>query len=112
MSDDPQQKIQRFQQMVERFPESELPRFSLAQAYLDAEQYSDAERTFAEVIGLKPDYMMAWVHRTQALMAMDEFEAAKPVCERAIELAREQDHQGPLADCEYLLEEIVEELDA
>ena len=103
-------RIERFQKMVEQFPGSEVPRFSLAQAYFEADRLEEAAATFEEVIELKPDYMMAWVLRTRALIGLERFEAALAVCERALALAIEQDHQDPRIDCELMLEEIREEL--
>lgn len=104
------QAIERFRAMVERFPNSEVPRYSLAMAYLDAEQVEEAEAELAEITRIKPSYMMAWVQRTRALMTLERFESAREVCQQAIRLATEQNHQGPLMDCEMLLEEIEEEL--
>ncbi len=103
--------IARYQAMVERFPNSEVPRYSLAKALRDEGRDDDALAQFEEICArVKPDFMMAWVHRTELLVAMERYDDALPVCRQAIQLATDQDHRGPLMDCEALLEEIEEEL--
>jgi tetratricopeptide (TPR) repeat protein len=110
MSSPADARIEKFLGMVEQFPDSELPRFSLGQAYVEAGRYEDAERTFAEVARINPTYMMAWVHRAQALCELERWADAKQACEEAIRLAVAQGHSGPKMECEQLLEEIEEEL--
>ncbi len=103
--------IERFEAIVARFPDSEVPRYSLAGAYRAAGRDEDALDQLTTICtSLKPDYMMAWVQRTELLVALERFEDALAVCTRAIELAKAQDHKGPLMDCEALLEEIEENL--
>ena len=101
-------RIQRFEAMVKQFPESELPRFSLAQAYAAADRLEEAERAYAGCSALKPDWMMAWLGRAEALVALGRYEEARPVAERALALAVAQSHQEPKAACEALLERIDE----
>lgn len=107
MSDE---RIARFQKMVEQFPGSELPRFSLGQALLEAGRFDEAADTFAEVARINPSYMMAFVHRTRALMELERWSDAAEACRTAISLAVAQGHSGPRAECEMMLAEIEDEL--
>lgn len=107
MTDD---RIARFRKMADQFPTSELPRFSLGQALLEARRWGEAEETFAEVIRINPSYMMAFVHRTRALMELERWSDAADACRTAISLAISQGHSGPRAECEQLLAEIEDEL--
>jgi tetratricopeptide (TPR) repeat protein len=105
-----QARIDRFKAMVAQFPQSEVPRFSLGQAYMEAGQLEEAAKTFTEVTDIKSDFMMAWVLRTRALIGLERFEDALPICQHALQLAIDQDHQDPKIDCELMLEEIQEEI--
>ena len=107
----PDQRIQKFFQLAERFPESEVPRFSLAQAYRDAGQYEQAELAFQAVTDIKADFMLAWIERARCLVALERYEDAKPIAEYGLQLAIDQFHEEPKLDCEALLEEIEEELE-
>ena len=98
--------IPRYEALVEAFPTSEVPRFSLACAYMEANRYEDAEAAFAAAIDIKPDYLMAWVQRARVLVTLEREEAAAEVCRHAMGLAQAQGHRGPLEDCEAILEEI------
>lgn len=103
-------KIERYESMVARFPQSEVPRYSLACAYREAGRIEDALTEFAEIMRIKPDFMMAWVHTTELLVGLERYDEARPICTAAIALAKAQDHSGPLMDCETLLDEIESEL--
>ena len=99
-------RIAKWQAMAAQFPKSELPRFSLGKALLEAQRFDEAAAAFAEVAALKPDYMMAFIHRAEALMALGRHADARAACERGLELAISQHHSGPQEDCERMLEEL------
>ena len=105
-TDEQRARIAKFEALANQFPKSELPRFSLGQAYLDAAMYAEAEAAFAMVEALKPDYMMAVIHRAEALLKLGRHVDARPVVERGLKLAIAQNHTGPKADCEELMEQI------
>ena len=110
-SPDPQKlaaKIERFEGMVAQFPSSEVPRFSLAQAYMDADRLDEADAMLQSVIEIKADFMMAWILRGRALMGLERFEDARAVVTEALALAKAQDHRDPQIDCELMLEELEE----
>jgi tetratricopeptide (TPR) repeat protein len=103
-------RIKRFEAMVERFADRAPPRFSLARALHDAERHADAEPHYAEALRLQPDLMMAAMHRAECLFETGRFEEARTAAQLALSMALKQGHTGPQADAENLLEEIADEL--
>ena len=106
----PKERIEKFYDLVQRFPDSEVPRFSLAQAYRDAGRYEDAEKAYSDVIAIKSDFMLAWIERARCLISLERYEDAEPIARQGLALAVAQGHQEPRIDCEALLEEIEEEI--
>lgn len=98
--------IDRLRQMIERFPDSEVPRYSLATALRGEGDTEGAIEAFDGAIRCRADFMMAWVGKAELLVELERWDEAVACCEQAIELAKAQNHQGPLIDCEALLEEI------
>jgi tetratricopeptide (TPR) repeat protein len=107
----PEERIDKFSRLATQFPNSEVPHFSLAQAYRDAGRYEEAQATFGLVTDLKGEFMLAWIERARCLIALERYEEARPIAQRGYELAISQGHQEPKLDCEALLEEIEEELE-
>lgn len=103
-------RVQRFLAMIDAWPNSELPRFSLGQTYFEAKMYDLADQTLADLCTIKPDYMMAHVLRTKALIELQRYDEAIQTCRAAIRLAQEQNHRSVLAECELLLADIESEL--
>lgn len=97
--------------MIERFPRSEVPRYSLGSALKAEGKLDEAVEHLAVAVEVKPDFMMAWIQLGEAHMAREDWDGAKSAIQAALKLATDQDHQGPKLDCEALLEEIQEELD-
>jgi len=104
-------RIDRFEKMVERFPDRSPPRFSLARALHDAGRHADAEPHYARALELQPDLMMAALHRAECLVELDRYEEARTAAMAAREMAQKQGHTGPYADADELLEDIADELD-
>lgn len=103
-------RIARFQAMVEEDPDNELAQFSLGQAFLDAGRPSEAEPHFARTCELQPDHMMAWYRRAECLMQLGRYEEARPLAQKTIDLAVAQNHVAPRADALEMLEEIEDAL--
>lgn len=103
-------RIDKFKALAEQFPTSEVPLFSLGQAYYEDERFEEAADAFGRVIELKPDYMMAYILLGQSAMRLSQYERAREAIVQARDLAISQDHEEPLEDCNELLEEIDEEL--
>lgn len=96
----------RFRDMVSEDPDNELAQFSLGQALLDAGRSEDAAVAFEAAYLLQPDLMMAYFRRAECLMQAQRYQEAQEMAKKTLELAIAQDHKGPRADAEEMLEEI------
>ena|GEM_PF-1387252 len=109
MSDAVQAKITRFKALKERMPQSELPRWTLAQAYEEAGQTLDAFREYGELVTIKPDYCLAWLRLGAiALHELADLETAKGALATAQKLAIEQGHSAPKMEAESLMRQLAE----
>jgi len=104
-------KLAKFLEMKERFPQSEMPRWSIATYYEENEQYEEAIAEFLELVELKPDYCVAFLHLGSCLIEEERFEEAIKALEQAHALALEQSHDAPRIEAEMLLENAREELE-
>ena len=102
--------IARFLALKERFPESEMPRWSLATAYEGQGLYSEAVNEFKDLVRLKPDYCIAFVHLGSCLSELERFDEALVALEEGRRLAIEQGHMAPKQEAEMLIEQVKEEL--
>lgn len=96
-------KTQRFQELVSKNPNNELFRFSLAQALIDEGRHEEAVEHLTLCTEKKPDWMMAEILKAKSLLSLKKTEEAKPVLERALNLAIEQHHETPEAEVRQLL---------
>ena len=90
----------------QRFPENDLSRFNLAQAYVDADNYAAAVEHLRALSGKKPEWMVAHIQLGKSLVALGHSAEAKPILEHALELAIVQHHDGPRAELEELLKSL------
>ncbi|TNF32626.1 MAG: molecular chaperone DnaJ [Deltaproteobacteria bacterium] len=109
MADDP--RIARFTALKAQFPQSEMPRWSLATAYEDAKRYPEAIVELQELVALKPDYCVAFIHLGSCLIAEERYEEAIAALEEGRRLAIEQGHLAPKNEAEMLIDQAREELD-
>ena len=96
-------KIERFQGLKARMPTSELPRWTLAQAYEEAGDNPAAIAEYRELVALKPDYCMAWLRLGALLTRTPEVDEGRIALEKAISLARAQGHEAPRTEALRLL---------
>ena len=109
MSDAALAKIARFQGLKAKMPQSELPRWSLAQAYEEAGQTLDAFREYGELVTIKPDYCLAWLRLGAiALRELADLTVAKEALTTAQRLAVEQGHSAPKMEADSLMRELAE----
>lgn len=109
MSEVAQAKIAKFAALKTRMPSSELPRWSLAQAYEEAGQTLDAFREYGELVSIKPDYCLAWLRLGAiALRELADLAVAKEALTTAQRLAIEQGHSAPKMEAEALMRELAE----
>lgn len=99
-------RITRFEALVAQFPTSEVPRYSLGQALMDAGRYDEAATTFVACTTLRADFLMAWVLAAQCFVRLERWADARNYAVKGLALAIAQGHSGPRGDAEALLEEI------
>jgi predicted Zn-dependent protease len=98
-------RIEHFQALVERQPDNELFRFSLAQALVAEGRDADAVPHLDLCAGKKADWMMARILLGKTLLRLGRRGDARPVLEDALRLAIEQEHEDPERELRALLAE-------
>jgi hypothetical protein len=107
MADISNPKIDKFLQLKQRMPNSELPRWSLAQAYEEANDFALAREEYEDLVTLKPDYCLAWLKLgTLLLRVFEDEDAARKALVEAHRLAVAQGHNAPRLEAELLLAEL------
>jgi len=95
--------LNRHRELVQRFPDNELARFSLAKAMYDAGDFAPARTELEFCLQRKPDWMVAWILTGHCQLALGQRDAAKAAFTEALRLARAQRHRDPAAELEELL---------
>ena len=90
-------------ELWQRFPDNDLSRFNLAQAYVDANDYDGAVEHLRALCQRKPDWMVVHIQLGKSLLAVGETQSAKPILEHALQLAITQHHDGPREELSELL---------
>jgi Tfp pilus assembly protein PilF len=98
--------IGRYQKMLEQDPGNELALFSLGKVLFDQGDYVGAKEYMARALGSRPDWMAAQILRARCEVYLENKPAARAELNRALELARQQGHVGPLAQVEELLRQL------
>jgi predicted Zn-dependent protease len=96
----------RFQALVQQQPENELFRFSLGQALVEEERWTDAIPHLRFCAGRRSDWMMARILLGRALLATGDKPAARPILQEALDLAVAQQHETPEAELRALLADL------
>lgn len=102
----PTARIERFAAMKARFPESEMPRWSLATALAEAGRVDEAIVELEALVALKPDYCVAWLELGKLAAARGDGGKARSALEEARRLAIAQGHSAPRMAAEEALEEL------
>ena len=89
--------------MHQKFPDNDLSRFNLAQAYVDAGDYANAIEHLRALCAKKPDWMVVHIQLGKSLLAIGNSAEAKPILEHALQLAIAQHHDTPREELEELL---------
>jgi Flp pilus assembly protein TadD len=100
--------INRHRSMVEKFPGNEMARFSLGKALFDAGQFAEAKEQFLAALQKKPDWMVVQILIGKCELQAGDRPAARQAFERALQLAIEQNHEGPREEMEQVLAEMGE----
>jgi tetratricopeptide (TPR) repeat protein len=96
-------RIAKALELWQRFPENDLSRFNLAQAYVDANDYASAVEHLRALCGKKSEWMVAHIQLGKSLIALGHSAEAKPILEHALELAVAQHHDSPREELTELL---------
>ena len=96
-------RVEQFTALVERQPESELFRFSLAQALEAQGLLEQALPHYVFCAGKKSDWMMPRILSAKALLGLGRKEEAVPFLHEALRLAIDQHHETPEAELRALL---------
>jgi tetratricopeptide (TPR) repeat protein len=98
--------IARHSKMVEQFPGNELARFSLGKALFDAGKFERAKEHFEFALTKKPDWMVVQILIGKCELALSQKASAKASFEKALQLAIDQNHEGPQMEMEQALAEL------
>ena len=99
-------RVEHFTGLVERDPENELFRFSLAQALLADGRAEQAAAHFRLCVARKADWMMPRILLGKLLLSLGRREEAKPFLVEALALAVAQNHEDPERELRALLSEL------
>jgi len=92
-----------FAALIERQPENELFRFSLAQALLAENRSVDAIKHLTVCAQRKADWMMPRILLGKTLLGLGRNDEARPWLEQALQLAIDQHHDDPAEELRALL---------
>lgn len=98
--------IARHRKAVELNPDNELARFSLGRALFEQGDYGGAKEHLAAALAGRPDWMAVQILLARCEVYTGNKGAARPALQRALALARQQGHVGPLAQVEELLRQL------
>ena len=98
--------IARHEKMVQQFPQNELARFSLGKALFDAGEFARAREQLEVAIQKKPDWMVVHILIGKCDLALGHRASAKAAFEKALQLAIDQNHEGPQAEMETAIAEL------
>src|SRR4051812_32903460 len=99
-------RVEQFAAAVERQPNNELFRFSLAQALVADGRCAEAVRQFRFCTAAKADWMMPRILLGKALLQLGQRTEARPVLEEALHLAVAQHHEDPERELRALLADL------
>lgn len=95
-----------FATLVERAPDNELFRFSLAQALLAEGRPEEAVPHYAFCVAKKADWMMPRILLGKLHLAAGRKTEARPLLVEALELAISQTHEDPERELRAILAEL------
>ena len=99
-------RIAKALELLKKFPDNDLSRYNLAQAYFDANDFTNAAEHLRALCAKKADWMVVHILVGKCLLATGERDEAKKFFEHARQLAVEQHHDGPREELEALLQTV------
>lgn len=98
--------LERQRALVAANPDQELARFSLGKALLDRGAYAEAQEHLEVALKRRPDWMVVQILLGRCALAQGDRDGARRAFERGLELAVQQQHEGPEAEMREMLEEL------
>lgn len=99
-------RAEHFQALVDRQPDNELFRFSLAQALVAERRAAEACRHYELCAAKRADWMMPRILLGKLLLQLGRPDEAKPLLEAALQLAIAQNHDDPERELRGLLADL------
>ena len=99
-------RVEQFTALVQRHPDNEMFRFSLAQALIADERGAEAVPHFEFCVAKKSDWMMARILLGKLFLKLARRAEAKSLFEAALPLAVEQHHEDPERELRALLADL------
>ena len=99
--------IAKYEALLQSRPDDELLRFSLGKVLLDAGRVDDAERELRLALAAKEDWMIVTMLLAKIAGQKGDSTEARKLWERGLELAIDQDHEGPEEECRAELAKLV-----
>lgn len=96
-------RVAQFSALVEKQPDNELFRFSLAQALATEPESEQAVPHFEYCVRKKADWMMPRILLGKLLLQLGRPAEARPLLEEALQLAIAQQHEDPERELRSLL---------
>lgn len=98
--------MEQFSALVQRQPENELFRFSLAQALEAEDRGAEAVAHYEFCLAKRSDWMMARILLGKLLLQLHRPVEARPMLEAALRLAIDQHHEDPERELRALLADL------
>ena len=97
-------RIAKAVELYQKFPDNDLSRYNLAQAYFDAGDFTHAAEHLRPLCAKKPDWMVVHILLGKCLLNASQHDEARTILKHALQLAVEQHHDGPREELTELLE--------
>ena len=81
-------RMEQLEKLLAAEPRDVFVNFALAMEYFKAGRHDDALARFDHVTEIDPDYVAAYFHKGNSLVALGRKEEAKPILQRGIEVAK------------------------
>jgi Flp pilus assembly protein TadD len=91
----PDELIAKYEALLALRPKDELLHFSLGKALYDAGRFDEAETHLRLALDARSDWMVVTMLLAQCALRRGAEDEAKALYEQALQLAIEQEHEGP-----------------
>ena len=96
-------RIAKARELFEKFPGNDLPRYNLAQACYETNDFASAAEHLRALCAKKSDWMVVHILLGKCLLQTGQRDEAKKLFVHALQLAIAQHHDGPREELEELL---------